>query len=182
MIAVRLEGPLHDESKPDDRPARLTLGGSEQAPLPSALHCIPGKENCGGGSLHGRIGWLECCGWIAMRGDEQRHHGGRRPASEAPARDQARRNMATPQRIAALGVLAYGALALAMLTMSGRPIDAKGRPDPHRATAMSREPPDSGRENDRSRAAEHGRGRQATSHGGFPGGAGRTSSGALTRR
>jgi membrane protein len=98
-----------------------------------------------------------------MRGDEQRHHGGRRPASEAPARDQARRNMATPQRNPPLwAFVAYGALALAMLTMSGRPINAKGRLDPHRATAMAREPPDSEGEIDRSRAAERGRGRQAT--------------------
>jgi membrane protein len=72
--------------------------------------------------------------------------------------------MATPQRNPPLwAFVAYGALALAMLAMSERPINAKGRPDPRRATAMAREPPDSEGEIDRSRAAERGRGRQATS-------------------
>ena len=72
-------------------------------------------------------------------------------------------NMATPRRSPLWPFVAYGALALVMLAMSDWPIDAKGRPDTHRATAMPREPPDSEREIDRSRAAERGRGRQATS-------------------
>ena len=55
-------------------------------------------------------------------------------------------------------------LALAMLAKSKQPIDAnEGRPEPPRATATQPESPDSGGGNDRSRAAEHGRGRQATS-------------------
>jgi membrane protein len=58
--------------------------------------------------------------------------------------------------------VAYGVLALAMLAMPERPIDAKGRPKTDRANAMPREPPDSEREIDR-RAVERGRGRQATS-------------------
>jgi hypothetical protein len=50
--------------------------------------------------------------------------------------------MATPQRNPPLwAFVAYGALALAMLAMSERPINAKGRPDPRHATAMAREPP-----------------------------------------
>jgi membrane protein len=72
-------------------------------------------------------------------------------------------NMATPRRSPLWAFVAYGALALVMLAMSDWPIDAKGRPDTHRAPAMPREPPDSEREIDRSRAAERGRGRQATS-------------------
>jgi hypothetical protein len=135
------------------------------------------RSHAGRFTLHSREGELRwrvlawangvdrgAAGGSALRGDEQRHHGGRLPAPEAPPRDQARRNMATPQRNPPLwAFVAYGALALAMLAMSERPIIAKGRPDPHRATAMAREPPDSEGEIDRSRAAERGRGRQATS-------------------
>ena len=73
------------------------------------------------------------------------------------------RNVATRQRSPLWPFLAYGAVTLAVLAMSERPIDAKERQDPRRATTMPREPPDSEREIDRSRAAERGRGRQATS-------------------
>jgi membrane protein len=72
--------------------------------------------------------------------------------------------MATPQRRPLWEIVAYGALALAMLAKSKHPIDAnEGRPEAPRATATQPESPDSGGGNDRSRAAEHGRGRQATS-------------------
>ena len=50
-----------------------------------------------------------------------------------------------------------------MLAMPDRPDDAKGRPETDHANATSGEPSDGGREIDRSRAAERGRGRQATS-------------------
>jgi hypothetical protein len=61
-------------------------------------------------------------------------------------------------------VVAYGALALALLATSKPPIDANAGP-PERLCASAKPPesPDSGRGNDRSRAAEHGRGRRATS-------------------
>jgi membrane protein len=73
------------------------------------------------------------------------------------------RNMATPQRSPLWPFVAYCALALVMLAMPERPNDAKGRPETDRANATSGEPSDSEREIDRSRAAERGRGRQATS-------------------
>jgi hypothetical protein len=114
------------------------------------------------GISRGECGGSSRCESDALRGDAKRH-GRRRLATEARPPVQAGRNMATPQRSSLWPFLAYGALALAMLAMSERPIAAKGRPDTHRATAMPREPPDSGREIDRSRAAERGRGRQATS-------------------
>ena len=71
--------------------------------------------------------------------------------------------MATRHRSLLWPFLAYGAVTWAVLAMSERTIDAKERQDPRRATTMPREPPDSEREIDRSRAAERGRGRQATS-------------------
>ena len=50
-----------------------------------------------------------------------------------------------------------------MLAMPDRPDDAKGRPETEPANATSGEPSASEQEIDRSRAAERGRGRQATS-------------------
>ena len=59
--------------------------------------------------------------------------------------------------------LRWRGMASTMLAMPDRPDDAKGRPETDPANATSGEPSDGGREIDRSRAAERGRGRQATS-------------------
>ena len=59
--------------------------------------------------------------------------------------------------------MADGALALAMLAMPDPPDDAKRRPETDPANATSGEPSDGARDIDRLRAAERGRGRQATS-------------------
>jgi membrane protein len=70
--------------------------------------------------------------------------------------------MVMAQRRSLWGILAYGAVALAMLVRSKAISGARGRPDPIRATMTSNDVPDNERVSDRSRAAEHGRGRQAT--------------------
>ena len=127
-----------------------------------------------------RMRWrcLRGCEFDALGGDAKRHG---RPVKHV--RENGRvRNVGTRQRNPLWPFLAYGALTLAVLAMSERPIDAKERQDPHRATAMSREPPDSEREIDRSRAAERGRGRQATSPWRFPWRGWKDISGALTRK
>ena len=72
--------------------------------------------------------------------------------------------MVTPQRRPLWEIVAYGALALAMLARSKQPIGITGGPpDPPRATMRRPKYPNSGRGSDRSRPAEHGRGRQVTS-------------------
>jgi hypothetical protein len=155
--------------------------GRNKVPRRPLYTAFTGRRIAVAGISRGECSGSSCCELDALRGDAKRQ-GRRRLATEARPREQAGRNMATPQRSPLWPLVAYGALALAMLAMSERPIDAKGRPDTHRATAMPREPPDSGREIDRSRAAERGHGRQATSPRRFSGEDGRTSSGALTRR
>ena len=95
-----------------------------------------------------------------MGGDVKRH-GARVVAPEPTPREEPRRNMATPQRSPLWPFVAYGALALAMLAMRDRPGDAKGPPETDPANATSGELSEGGREIDR--AAERGRGRQATS-------------------
>jgi membrane protein len=69
----------------------------------------------------------------------------------------------SPRRSQLWPFVAYGALALAMLATPERPTAAKGRPETDCASATPRVSPDTEREIDRSRAAERGRGRQATS-------------------
>jgi membrane protein len=96
-------------------------------------------------------------------GGEANRHGARLLAPEAPPREQPRRNMVTPKRSPLWPFVAYCALALVMLAMPERSNDAKGRPETACANATSGEPSDSEQEIDRSRAAERGRGRQATS-------------------
>ena len=88
------------------------------------------------GISRGECSGSSCCELDALRGDAKRH-GRRRLATEARPREQAGRNMATPQRSPLWPLVAYGALALAMLAMSERPIDAKERQDPRRATTNS---------------------------------------------
>jgi membrane protein len=95
----------------------------------------------------------------ALGGDAKRH-GARLLAPESRPREQPRRNMVTLERSPLWPFVAYCALALVMLAMPEGPNDAKGRPD---TDATSGEPSDSVQEIDRSRAAERGRGRQATS-------------------
>ena len=71
--------------------------------------------------------------------------------------------MDMPHRRSLWEIVVYGALALALLATS-KPVDANAAPEERLgASATPAHSPDSGRENDRSRAAEHGRGRQATS-------------------
>jgi membrane protein len=96
-----------------------------------------------------------------LRGDAKRH-GGRLLAPEAPPREQAMAKT-SPRRSQLWPFVAYGALALAMLATPERPTAAKGRPETDCASATPRVSPDTEREIDRSRAAERGRGRQATS-------------------
>ena len=71
--------------------------------------------------------------------------------------------MDMPHRRSLWEIVVYGALALALLATS-KPVDANAAPEERLgASATPAHSPDSGRENDRTRAAEHGRGRQATS-------------------
>jgi membrane protein len=96
-------------------------------------------------------------------GGDAKRDGARLLASEARPREQPGRNMARPQRSPLWPFMAYGALALVMLAMPDRPDEGKGRPETDPANATSGESSDGGQEIDRSRAAERGRGRQATS-------------------
>jgi membrane protein len=70
--------------------------------------------------------------------------------------------MATPQRRPLLKFVAYCLAALAVLASSKQPIDAGARADPLRPSRSPSESPDGERDFNRSRAAEHGRGRQST--------------------
>jgi membrane protein len=87
---------------------------------------------------------------------DAKRHAGRLLATEAPPCE-------TPKRSPLWPFVAYSALALAMLAMPKRPIETKERPSTDRAVAKPREAADSEGQIDRSRAAERGRGRQATS-------------------
>ena len=166
-ISVRL-GIAHGYREPvptwpwDDSPARLTLRGRNKVPCGPLYTAF----------REGELRWRVFQGANAMDrgassrsalGGEANRHGARLLAPEARPREQPRRNMVTPERSPLWPFVAYCALALVMLAMPERSNDAKGRPGTARANATSGEPSDSEQEIDRSRAAERGRGRQATS-------------------
>ncbi len=108
----------------------------------------------------GECGGLGAGSRSALGGEAKR---ARLQAPEGRPREEPRRNTARAQRAALWPYLAYGALALIMLATPDRPDDAKRRPETDPANVTSGEPSDGERDIDRSRAAERGRGRQATS-------------------
>jgi hypothetical protein len=65
FLAAHPDG-LHAQSARAELDKRAPTGqrdqlwaGPEQGPPPTPLHCIHGKENCGGGYFEGRMQWIE---------------------------------------------------------------------------------------------------------------------------